>query len=284
MSPAVHSFIISDELEVPPTTNELEGDERRELILSDRKVSKVLGATILRAPRLTIDQKASKILGTNVVRSGVDWEAWLNGGFVSSRGNRLRENFLMTKVEPLGFGGLTERKVDFGREGQRVVLSPRWGSSRMVRRHTISYESGFDLPLPSAPSSPTSMTVAVSPTASAFAELLPEDRGEGNDSGLDLDVGLEDTASETATLVDLGIIPPPVSTSCPPSPIGLLTPLLPYGVPVSPTTRWNPVLQRRREMIRSANKSVQILGIEARRAILKKMEMENAGRIGWTGV
>lgn len=262
MSPAVYSFTVSDEFEVPPTVNEVEGGERRELVLSDRKASKVLGVTVLRAPRLTIDQKASKILGTDVVRSGVDWEARLGRGFDGPRRNRLREKFLTAKVAPLIFGGPTERDGGFGEEGQRVVLSPRWKSSQRPRRHTISCESGLNLPLPStAQSSPTSMTVALSPTASAFSELLPEDRG---DSCLDLDV-----ASEAVALVDPGIVRPPVPTS---------------WVPVSPTVRRNPVLQRRREMVRSANKSVQILGIEARRAILEKMERENAGRIGWSGV
>jgi len=261
MSPAVYSFTVSDEFEVPPTVNEVEGGERRELVLSDRKASKVLGVTVLRAPRLTIDQKASKILGTDVVRSGVDWEARLGGGFDGPRRNRLREKFLMAKVAPLIFGGPTEGEGVFGSEGRRVVLSPRWKSSQRPRRHTISCESGLHLQLPSAQSSPTSMTVALSPTVSTFSELLPEDQ---RDSCLDLDV-----ASEAVALVDLGTVCPPVPTSL---------------VPVSPTVRRNPVLQRRREMVRSANKSVQILGIEARRAILKKMERENAGRIGWSGV
>ena len=262
MSPAVYSFTVSDEFEVPPTVNEVEGGERRELVLSDRKASKVLGVTVLRAPRLIIDQKASKILGTDVVRSGVDWEARLGGGFDGPRrNNRLREKFLMAKVAPLIFGGPTEREGGFGSEGQRVVLSPRWKSSQRPRRHTISCEPGLNLPLPSAQSSPRSMTVALSPTASTFSELLPEDRG---DSCLDLDV-----ASEAVALVDPGTVRPPVPTS---------------WAPVSPTVRRNPVLQRRREMVRSANKSVQILGIEARRAILKKMERENGGRIGWSGV
>jgi len=283
MALAEYSFIASDE--VPPTANEAGEEERRELILSDRKASKVLGVTVLRAPRLVIDQKASEILGTNVMRSGMDWETRVNGGSVGPRRrNRLREKFLMAKVAPLILGGLAERKRVSEKEGQRVVLSPRWKSSRMLRRHTISCESGWNLLLPSAPSSPTSITAAHSPTASTFAELLPEDGGEGNGSDQDLGVALEDTVSETVTLVDLGIIPPPVPTSCPSSPASPTTLPLPYGVPVSPTARSNPVLQRRREMIRSANKSVQILGIEARRAILNKMERENAGRVGWSGV
>lgn len=280
MSSTVYQFIVSGELEVPPTANEVEENERRELMLSDRKASKILGVTILRAPRLAVDQKASKILGTNVVRSGIDWELRLGRGSVNPRKNRLREKFLMVKVAPLISGGPGEREGVFGKEGQRVVLSPRWKSTRMLRRRTISHESGLNLPLPS----PVSVAATVGPTASTFAELLPEDRGEGRDLGLDLDATPEDTASETATLVDLGIVPLPVLTSCPPSPIGLLTPLLTYGVPVSPTARRNPVLQRRREMIRSANKLVQILGIEARRAILRKIERENEGRVGWSGV
>jgi hypothetical protein len=278
MSPTEYTFIASDELEVPPTVNEVGEDKRRELMLSDRKASKVLGVTVLRAPRLALVQKASKILGTNVVRSGVDWETRVNGGFASPRRNRLGEKFLMTKAAPLILGELAERERVSGREGQRVVLSPRWKSSRMLRRHTISCESGLNLLLPSAPSSPSSVTVTLSPTASTFAELLPEDGGEGSGPSLDLDGASEDT------VVDLGIVPPPVPTSWPPSPVSPLTPLPPNGVPVSPTARTNPVLQRRREMIRSANKSAQILGVEARRAILSKMEKENAGRIGWSGV
>ena len=253
-------------------------------MMSDRKASKILGVTVLRAPRLTMVQKASKILGTNVVRSGVDWETRVNGGFASPRRNRLREKFLMVKVTPLILGGSAEKERATGEEGQRIVLSPRWKSSRMLRRHTISCESGLNLLLPSARSSPTSMTATPSPTASNFAEPLPEGGGEGGGSSLGLDVAPEDSVSETATLVDLCIVPPPVPTSCPPSPINSSTPLPQHGVPVSPTARKNPVLQRRREMIRSANKSVQILGIEARRAILNKMEKENAGRIGWSGV
>ena len=280
MPPAGYTFIASDGLGVPPTVNEVEENERRELLLSDRKASKVLGVTVLRAPRLTIIQKASKILGTDVVRSGTDWEMWVNRGFASPRRNRLREKFLMANVAPLILGGSEEREGVSGSEGQRVVLSPRWKSSRMVRRYTISCESGLDLLLPSAPSSPTSMTISLSPAGSTFAEPLPE----GSGSSLDLGVESEDPVSETATLVDLGIVPPPVPTSCPPSPISPSTPIPLDGVPVSPTARKNPVLQRRREMIRSANKSVQILGIEARRAILNKMEKENAGRIGWSGV
>ena len=284
MSPVEYKSIASDGLGVPPTVNEIGEDERRELMLSDRKASKVLGVTVLRAPRLTIVQKASKILGTNVVRSGMDWETRVNRGFASPRRSRLREKFLMAKVAPLILGGSAERERGSGSEGQRVVLSPRWKSSRMLRRHTISCESELDLLLPSAPSSPTSITAILSPTVPDFAELLPEGGEEGDRSSLDLDVGPEDTVSETATLVDLGIVPTPVPTSCPPSPINLLTPLPSNGVPVSPTARRNPVLQKRREMIRSANKSVQILGIEARRAILNKIEKENEGRIGWSGV
>ena len=281
MSPAEYTFIASDGLEVPPTVNEIGEDERRELILSDRKASKVLGVTVLRAPRLTIVQKASKILGTNVVRSGMDWETRVNRGFTSPGRHQLREKFLTAKVAPLILGGSAERERASVGEGQRVVLSPRWKSPRMLRRHTISCESGLNLLLPSAPSSPTSVTVTLSPTASIFAELLPEG---GEEASLDPDVAPEDTVSETATLADLGIVPPPVLTSCPPSPINSSIPLPLNGVPVSPTARGNPVLQRRREMIRSANKSVQILGVEARRAILNKMEKENAGRIGWSGV
>ena len=272
MPPPVYSFIVLEELEVPPTANEVEEHERRELVLSDRKASQVLGVTILRAPRLTIDQKASKILGINVVRSGIDWETRLNGGFVSPGRNRLREKFLMAKVAPLVLGGPAERER---KEGQRVVLSPRWKSRRMLRRHTISCESGLSLLLPSP-------AATLSPTAST--ESLLGDGGEGSDSSLYLDVGPEDTRPETATLVDLDIVPPPMPTSCPSSLVDPLMSLPGYREPVSPTARRNPVLQRRREMIRSANKSVQILGIEARRAILKKIEMENAGRIGWSGV
>jgi hypothetical protein len=235
MSPKEHSFIVSDELEVPPTVNDAGEDERRGAMLSDRKASKVLGVTVLRAPRLRIVQKASQILGTNVVRSGVDWETRVNGGFTSARRNRVGEKFLKGKGAPLVLGGLTESRRVSGKEGQRVVLSPRWESFRMLRRHTISYESGLDL-------------------------LLPEDGGEGSRSSLDWDISSEDALSETVTLADVEMVPPPV-----------------------PTARWNPVSQRRREAIRSANKSVQILGVEARRAILDKMEKENAGRIGWTG-
>ena len=281
MSPAEYSFVASEALEVPPTVNEVGGDEKRELILSDRKASKVLGVTVLRAPRLRIDQKASKILGINVVKSGMDWEVRVDSGIVSPRRNRFREKFLMVKVAPLILGEPAEREGAPGKEGQRVVLSPRWKSSRMLRRHTISHESGLNL----LPSPPTSTTGTFSPTASRFAELLLEAGGEGSGSSLDLGVASEDdTVSETITLVDLGIVPPPVPTSCPPSPISPITPLPPNGVPVSPTARENPVLQKRREMIRSVNKSVQVLGVEARRAILDKMEKENAGRIGWCGV
>jgi hypothetical protein len=277
MTPTTHPFIVSDGLEVQQTANE---DERRELMLSDRKASKLLGVTILRAPRPTIDQKASKILGTNVVRSGIDWETRMNGGFVSPRKSRLRDKFLMAKVTPLILGERAERARAFGREGQRIVLSPRWKSTWTLRRRTISYESGLNLSL-SEPSSPMSIAMTVSSTTSTFEELLPEDRGEGSDSDLEFDVGLEDTTeSETGTLVDLGIVPPPVPPSCPPSPIEPV----PCGVPISPAARRNPVLQRRREMVRSMNKSVQMLGSEARRAILEKMERENAGRIGWSGV
>jgi len=281
MSPTEYTFIVSDGLGVPSTVNEIGEDERRELMLSDRKASKVLGVTVLRAPRLTVIQKASRVLGTNVVRSEADWETRVNRGFVNPRRDRLREKFLMAKVAPLILGRPAERERAIGEEDRRVVLSPRWKSSRMLRRHTISCESGLDLLLPSAPSSPTSTTVTLSPTASTFAE---QGGREGGDTSLDLDVAPEDTVSETATLVDLGIVPPPVPASCPQSPINSSTPLPLNGVPVSPTARRNPVLQRRREMIRSANKSVQILGIEARRAILNKMEKENAGRIGWSGV
>ena len=277
MTPTEYSFIASDELGVPPTVNEAEEDERRELILSDRKASKVLGVTILRAPRLRTVQKASKILGTTVVRSGMDWEVRVDSGLVNPGRNRFREKFLMAKVAPLVLGGRMERDGVSGREGQRVVLSPRWKSSRMRRRHTISCESGLNL-------LPPSTTVDLSPTASTFAELLPGAEGDGDRSGLGFWVASEDTVSETVTLVDLDAVPPPGSASCPPSPTSLLTPLPPNGVPVSPTVGKNPVLQKRREMIRSANKSVQILGIEARRAILNKMEEENAGRIGWCGV
>lgn len=256
-------------------------------MLSDRKASKVLGVTVLRAPRLTIVQKASKILGTNVVRSGMDWETRVNRGFAGPRRNRLRERFMMAKVAPLILGGTVERERGSGEEGQRVVLSPRRKSSRMLRsrRHTISCESGSNLFPLSAPSSPASTTVTLSPTTSTFAESVPEGAGEEGGPSLDSDAASENTTlSETVTLVDLGIVPPPVPTSCPPSPVSPTTSLPPNGVPVSPAARRNPVLQKRREMIRSANKSVQILGIEARRAILNRMEEESAGRIGWSGV
>jgi len=152
-------------------------------MLSDRKASKVLGVTVLRAPRLTFVQKASKILGTNVVRSGMDWEARVNRGFASPRRNRLREKFLIAKVAPLVVGESAKKERVSGEEGQRVVLSARWKSSQMLRRHTISCESGLNPPPQSAPSSPTSMTVTLSPTAPTFAEPLPDGGGEGGGSG-----------------------------------------------------------------------------------------------------
>jgi hypothetical protein len=274
MSPVEYTliaFVASNELEVPPTVNEVEEGKKRELILSDRKASKVLGVTILRAPRLVINQKTSKVLGTDVVRSGVDWEARAGGGSVSPKRNRLKEKFLAASMSSLILGGPEERERGSRKEGQKVVLSPRWKSYRVLRRHTISCESGLNLLHWPAPSSSMSTEETLSPTA----ELLPEDVGEGG--------SLEDTVSEP-TLVDLGIAPLPVPSSCPPCPIDQSTPPQSHGGPVSPTARRNPVVQKRREMIRSANKSVQILGVEARRAILKRVEKENAGRIGWSGV
>jgi len=86
---AEYSFITSDE--VLPTVSEAEEEERREIMLSDRKASKVLGVTVLRAPRLTTGQKESEIPGANVMRSGIDWETRINGGSVGPRRNRLRE-------------------------------------------------------------------------------------------------------------------------------------------------------------------------------------------------
>ena len=279
MSLAGYSFVPSDELETPPMVNGVGGDERRELMLSDRKASKILGVTVLRGPRPTTVQRASEILGTNVG----NWETRVNGGFVGPR-NRLRKKSLIAKVAPLILGGLAERERAPGKGGQRVVLSPRWKSSWMLRRHTISHESGLDLLLPSAASSPTSMTVALSPTSPTFGQLLPGGGEEGSDSSLVSDIAPGYSGSETAVLVDIGAVPSPVPASRPPSPTSPLKPFSPHEVPTSPTTRRNPVLERRREMIRSANKSAQILGIEARRAILNKMEKENAGRIGWSGV
>lgn len=281
--PRVCAPVASNELEVPPTVNEVGESERRELMFSDRKASKVLGATVLRVPRPTIDRKASKILGADVAKSGIDWDMRVNGGRIGPRKDRLREKFLQTKVAPLILRWSEGERIP-GKEGQKVVLSPKRKSSRMLRRHTISYESGLHLLLPSPPPSPTPSVETLGPTTQTFAELLPEDVGEGGCLGLDSGVVSDDsTISQMETLVDLGIIPPPVPSSRPSSSIDLSAPSQPYGVLVSPT-RGNPVIRKRREMIRSANKSVQILGIEARRAILKKMERENAGRIGWSGV
>lgn len=277
----VCTSIASNEREVPPTVNEVYEGERRGLMLSDRKASKVLGITVLRAPKLTIDLKASKVLGTAVVEPGVDWEVRVNGGSVDPRSRR-RKGFL-TKVTPLILGR-TERERDSGKEeGQKVVLSPKWKSSRVLRRHTISYESGRNLLLPQAPSSPKSVVEGPNPTAQTFGELIQEDGGEGCDLALDSDtVQLDD--SEMVRSVKVGVIPLYGANSCPPSPIDSPTPSEPHWAPLSKTTRGNPVLQKRREMIRSANKSVQILGVEVRRAILEKMENENEGRIGWSGV
>ena len=257
--------------------NEVGEDWRKELMLSDRKASKVLGVTVLRAPRLT---KEPENPSTNVVGSEIDLDTQANGGSASPRRNRLRERFTMARVIPLILGGQPERERVCGEEGERVVLSPRWKSSRMLRRHTISQESGLNLLLPQTP-----MAVSPGQTASTSTGLLAGDGGGGCGPSLDLDMELGDTVSETGTLeAELCIAPAPVPTSCPPSPTSPPTYLPHNWVPVSPTARRNPVLQRRREMIRSANKSVQILGIEARRAILNKMEEENAGRVGWSGV
>lgn len=249
-------------------------------MFSDRKASKVLGVTVLRAPRLRVGQETSETIGTAVVRSGVDWETRVDGGSMDPM-NGFRKGFLTAKIAPLILGK-GERERAAGREGQKVVLSPkRESSSRMLRRHTISYESGSSLLLPQARSSPKSAMEAPNRrTAGILAESQQEERGEG----LDLSAVADDTVSETATLVDLGIVPLPVPSSRPPSPIDPPTPSQPYGAPVSPTARRNPMLQKRREMVRSANKSVQILGVEARRAILKRREKENEGRIGWSGV
>lgn len=256
------AFVASIKQEVPPAVNEVGESDRRGLMLSDRKVSNVLGIT--------------------VVRSGTDWEkTQVNNGGPVDPGSRFRKRFLTTKVAP--FLGKAVRGKVSGTEGQKVVLSPKRDSSRMLRRHTISCESGRNLVFPSAPSSPESTLETISPTAQTFAEL-PQENGRG---GCDLGLGSDaaaDTVSETDTLVELGIAPLSAPGSCPPSPINPPSPLQTYGVPVSPTARRNPVLRTRREMVRSANKSVQILGIEARQAILKKAEKENEGRIGWSGV
>ena len=251
-------------------------------MFSDRKASRVLGVTVLRAPRLTFDQKASKILGAEVVKSGIDFETRPNERPIRP-GSRLREKLLTTKMGPLVLRGPGKRERASGREGQKVVLSPKWKPPRVLRRHTISYEPGLNLLVPLPPPSPSSLAKTLSPTAQVFAELLTED-GERGGLGLDSDVAPIDAVAETVTPADIGAVPLQAPSPCPPSPVDPLTPRKSYEVPASPTARNNPMSQKRREMIRSANKSVQILGIEARRVILKKMEKENAGRIGWTGV
>jgi hypothetical protein len=268
--------VASNEREVPPTVNEVEEDTRRGTIFSDRKASKFLGITVLRAPGLTIDQKASKILGTAVVMSGTDWETRVNGESVDPR-SQLRKGFFRTKVTPLMLGKGEGERVT-GKEGEKVVLSPKWKSARV-------YKSGPNQLLPQAPSSSKWRTERLDSTTETYAEAPQEDGGEWSDLGLDPEAVPDDTVSDTATLVeDLGIDPLSVPNSCPPISIDPPTHPEPYGMPVSPTARRNPVLQKRREMIRSANKSVQILGVEARRAILRKTEKENKGRIGWSGV
>lgn len=277
--PPVCTPVASNEREVPPTANEVGEDERRGWMFSDRKASKVLGITVLRAPRLTIDKKASKVLGTAAVRSGTDWEARVNEGSVDAR-SRPRKRLLTTKIAPLVLGKVERERVS-EKEGQKVVLSPKWKSSRMLRRHTILCESGPNPVRSPGPSSPRSAIGTFSPTAQTFAGSLEEDGGGmWGCSGTVSD----DTVSETATLVDAGTVLLSGPSSCPSSPIELRTPQQRWGAPISPTARRNPVLQRRREMLRSANKSVQILGVEARHAILEKVEKENVGRIGWSGV
>ena len=285
MSP-VYTLVASNELEVPPTVNEMGGGEKRELMLSDRKASRVLGVTVIRVPRLTIDQKASKILGTAVVRSGTDWEGRVDEVSPVSGRNRYREKFLAVKVGPLILGESGEKERDSGKAGQKVLLSPKWRSSRALRRHTIPHKPGLTPLLLPEPASPTSTAESPSPTALTVAGLLPEDERGGHEPSTGPKVLSEDTASETATLVDVGIIPPLVLTCCPLSPIGPLTPPLrsSHDALASPTAIGNPEVKRRRETIRSANKSVQILGIEARRTILKKAEREDGGRIGLSGV
>lgn len=235
-------------------------------MLSDRKASKVLGITVLRAPGLKIDEKASKVLGTAVVRSGTDWETRVSGGSVDPR-NRLRKGFLRTKVTPLMIGKAEGEKVS-EKEGQKVVLSPKWGPPQMAD------ESGPNLSLSRASSSTKSRTETLSSTAETFVEPVQE-------LGLDCGAAPDDSVSETNTL---GVVPRSIPSSRSPTSIGRPVSPKPYEVPASPTARKNPVLQKRREMIRSANKSVQILGVEARRAILRKTERENEGRIGWSGV
>jgi hypothetical protein len=282
MSP-VPTHVVSNELEVPPTINEVRKRERRELMISDRKASKVLGVTVLRAPRLVINQKASRILGTNVVRSGVDWEMRFKEGSVYPRKSKLREKFLTRRIAPLVLGGVEKRGEVSENEGWKVVLSPRRKSSRMLRRHTISWEPGLS---PTHPPPPSPVLIAGTPGSAAQTPTEPLSEGGEERSGLNLDLGtgFDGTETETPTLVDRGVVPFPGSGSCPPSPVEPLPPLQPHEERISPAVRGDPVLQKRREMIRSANKSVQILGIEARRAILKKMEEANAGRIGWPGV
>jgi hypothetical protein len=279
MSP-VYTLVASNELEVPPTVNEMGGGEKRELMLSDRKASQVLGVTVLRVPRLEIDQKASKILGTAVVRSGTDWEGRVDVVSSVSGRNRFRERFLAVKVGPLVLGESGEKERVSGKAGQKVLLSPK-RSSVALKRHTSSHKPGPNLLLPSEPASPTSTEESHSPTAlTVVGLLLSEDKRGGREPSPGPKVLPEDMASETSTLVDVGIIPPPTLTCCPPSPIGpLLTPPLrsSHDALASPMAMGNPELRRRRETIRSANKSVQVLGIEVRRTILKKAERENGG-------
>ena len=241
--------------------DEIEKNERRGLMLSDRKASKVLGITVLRASSPAVDQEASEIPGATVVRSKVDWKRRVNP-----------KKLLETKIAPSSLRKAAGAMVS-EKEGQKVVLSSEWYSSRVSRRHRSLYESSP--PVSEALPPPRPRRGSLNQITKASGEQEEEYGGGGLDPG---------AVPELASSESLGIMPLHVPSSCPPSPTDSPTPLETYREPVLPTTRSNPVLQKRREMVRSANKSVQILGVEARRAILENRERENAGRIGWCGV
>lgn len=242
----------------PPTTNHLDPKTRIANVKSDRKVSKLLGVTVTRAPHLLKDRKASQLLGTTVIRS--EWDSFtcdpdpaelLHSGSTSYEEPPPQKKISLSRIKWMRIGGIGGNVFTGGpgiqdgrsaRRAQKVVLAGTNPSpTQRGRRHTVSYDSGVEFLFPCSTAKEWSNTPS-SPGSLSEAESNPASPGPGSP-------GVESFVSPST--------------------------------PSSPLTPLNPVAQRRKQMVRSATKSMQILGVEAGRAIMQMAEKENMGRIGW---
>lgn len=236
----------------PPTTNELSLTTRVATLKSDRKASRLLGITIARAPHLLKDRKASQVLGTSVIRS--DWDSFacdpnpseLLHGSDSYEKTSKKKSSSLSRAKWMRIGGV----------GGNVSTSQSPGvqETRNARRAQKVILAGNN---PSPTQRGRRHTVSYD---SGVELLLPHSNAKE----------WPNSPSSPGRHSEAGPESPDRESFVTPTSSSPFTPLNP-----------DPVAQRRRQMIRSATKSMQILGDEASHAIMEMMEKENMGRIGW---